>query len=124
MGTSYYLEYEDRKDIYYIGKSSKGWYFSLNVIPEKVNSFDDWVVLFNKYRIFDEYKQEISVEEMVQIISKRSGYSRSQKDSHPDIKSGIAEEVKFGDNFYLRYVVGKICLSHGDGPWSLVHNLY
>lgn len=72
MGTNYFFK-EDccptcgHSSQLHIGKSSGGWPFNVHVIPEKgIWSWNDWMSFFakTKGKIFDEYGDEISVDEL------------------------------------------------------------
>lgn len=100
----YYATLESLNCEYYqeihIGKSSCGWRFSLCIYPtenprfkndehyhelyldEPIESLDDWIKLFNDKhnKIYDEYDEEVTPEDMINIISKRKG--------HDDLKDG------------------------------------
>ena len=103
----YYATVEALNDEFYqeihIGKSSCGWRFGLCVYPdinprfkddpltplknkvwleEPIKSLDDWIVLFNNpnNKIFDEEGEEISPQNMIDIITKRKG----DIEAHPD----------------------------------------
>ena len=93
----YYPTVEELNKEYYqeihIGKSSCGWRFSLCIYPTEnprfkgeewndqyldkpISSLDDWVELFNdpSNKIFDEYGDEVSPEDMIEKISKRKPF--------------------------------------------------
>jgi hypothetical protein len=86
MGTNYYLrtgkkitktcdcgfEHELDEELH-IGKSSWGWKFALHIIPERgINELEDWEELFKTGKIFDEYGNEITEEQMMDCILNRS----------------------------------------------------
>lgn len=78
MGTNYYLHntFDHLKDEppLHIGKSSYGWVFALHQIPELgLNSLEAWLNQFNRPGniIFDEYRTEISKEDMIEKITRR-----------------------------------------------------
>lgn len=84
MGTNYYFETgvcrecgkpDERR---HIGKSSGGWCFSLHIYPEDgINDLDDWKRVFDeearheRARIVDEYGRQLSVPEMLVVITER-----------------------------------------------------
>ena len=93
MGTNYYLRQPPCAHCghvsaeLHIGKSSAGWNFGLRIYPkigdepdERLKSFgvdeilelDDWRSLFERYAIFDEYDESVSVAEMICAIAERS----------------------------------------------------
>ena len=124
MGTNYYLRQNccahcgRGSDTLHIGKSSAGWVFALHVDPDDGRAnLDDWKRLFNDptSAIYDEYGANVSVEQMLAVITQRSWPKKD--DRTPDFLSrNYAEE---GPNNLLRSVVdGRRCLGHGDGTWS------
>jgi hypothetical protein len=138
MGTNYYLELEDNVEDcphcgqdynpkLHIGKSSAGWCFSLHVIPESgINSLYDWMELFKKGKIFDEYDEEIPVEQMLRSIRNRVG---GKKEDKPHPIQGFdnwdqfhrANHSEFGPNNLLRHKLdGRHCVGHGEGTWDLI----
>jgi len=96
MGTNYYLRTNicdkcSRYDELHIGKSSAGWHFSLHIKPEiGINDLESWKTQFALGKIFDEYGDEVSIEEMLNIITNRSW---DRRDCHSDefLKSNSAE---------------------------------
>lgn len=86
MGTNYYVETEainhcpmchrcDPGERLHIGKSSAGWVFAVHVIPSRsINTLEDWkaFILANKCQIVDEYGGELSLEELLDVITNRS----------------------------------------------------
>ena len=55
----------------HIGKYAWGWKFCLHIIPEKgIYELNDWKPLFKSGLIFDEYKNQISYEDMIKLIVK------------------------------------------------------
>jgi hypothetical protein len=87
----------------HIGKSSAGWCFSLHVYPDgkgehQIKDLPDWIPLFEKYGVIDEYGRERTVTEMVDVITKRS---------HPKgLNRHVAEQGR--------------CLGPGEGTWDLL----
>lgn len=82
MGTNYYW-YEEKKaceccgrpfEPLHIGKSSAGWTFSLHVLPEQgIVDLESWVQKWRSGGIIeDEYGRQRTVEDMLDIITKRS----------------------------------------------------
>ena len=107
MGTNYYhrthiCEHCDRFDEHHIGKSSGGWTFGfhgereedseLNSLGRVVASFDDWKLLFLEEgsKIIDEYGEEISVAEFIQMVEKKKSETLNHteycKVAHPSLK--------------------------------------
>lgn len=135
MGTNYYL-YE-RGDLLervkdgsekerHIGKSSGGWCFALRVYPaENINSLTDWYRRFkrNKSIIKDEYGYEISIDEMLRIITERS---RPPRVFYPTERCPTEESMLrlnnavYGPNNLLRSKIGEHCSGHGPGTWDLM----
>ena len=75
MGCNYYTRAKDvtgkMVDVH-IGKSSCGWVFALHDIPSMgLRSFDAWAEFLKDRLIYDEYDQEVSYKEMLEIISQR-----------------------------------------------------
>lgn len=63
----------------HIGKSSAGWHFSLCIYPYMgIYNLEDWKRLFNSnnYIVKNEYEEEVSVDEMLDIITNRHGNSQ------------------------------------------------
>ena len=60
-------------EVLHIGKDSYGWKFALHSIPEKgLVNLERWrAVLESSERVYDEYGDDISVEEMVRTIRKK-----------------------------------------------------
>lgn len=91
MGTNYYWHAKPRcptcnrcDDPIHIGKSSCGWVFSLHVghtaylgedDEPSINSLEDWKELFARPGSFieDEYRDVVTVEEMLSTITERQG---------------------------------------------------
>ena len=121
MGTNYYLktgkkitktcdcgfEHELDEELH-IGKSSYGWKFVLHIIPERgINELEDWEELFKTGKIFDEYDNEITVEQMMDCILNRSFpvYDRS-----PD--RGCACDVRDNLMYVIEEPIGKKSISY------------
>lgn len=137
MGTNYYMEFDkcpccgERKDSIHIGKSSAGWCFSLHVYPENnINTLDDWVGLLLKTVpsqavIKDEYGDEETIIDMVEIIKNRSFPFRPAE----DIPYGYSSweecyrlnHAEPGPNNLMRHKVdGTHCIGHGEGTWDYI----
>lgn len=124
MSTNYYLQ-QDEKQIH-IGKSSVGWCFGLHVYPDQnINDLKDWIELFKKYPIKNEYKDNIKSRDMQSIIVDRcrhknwdsdwwdvSGHYKSEKDFHRQNYS------QRGPRGLLRHQLGEFCIRHGVGTWD------
>ena len=117
MGTNYYSidralddgfdfntfwENKGTEGILHIGKSSGGWCFSLHVVPERgINSLNDWIEPFLSpdRRIINEYQEDVTWTEMLNIITKRKGIG--------------GRELK-------RHQIDQYCVGHGDGTWDMI----
>ena len=83
MGTNYYLNiptgrvcptclHQKPSKSLHIGKSSRGWVFALRVYPEQgINTLDDWIPLLDTGVIRDEYDEEFSKNDLINIITDR-----------------------------------------------------
>lgn len=86
MGTNYYLKGRPagaEVEGLHIGKSSAGWCFALHVYPDGVvnavdepvfgaiNDLSDWIPLFVRHGVVDEYAREIDVHALIDVITKR-----------------------------------------------------
>lgn len=96
MGTNFYLkkaavpacshcgrDEEPADEWLHIGKSSAGWCFALRVYPElnednarklgisAINDLPDWIPLFERYGIVDEYGRDVSTQAMISKITER-----------------------------------------------------
>jgi hypothetical protein len=82
MGTNFYWhESGERKCSHcktetpslHIGKSSAGWCFALRIHPEEgIRELDDWKAKWESGgKIFDEYDEEISIPDMLEMITER-----------------------------------------------------
>lgn len=125
MGTNYYLEDQEPcshcgrpYERVHIGKSSGGWCFSLHVIPERgINSLEDWKANWQGKKIYNEYGDEVSHEEMISIITERSWNKNLPSD--PNWFSQNYAEI--GPNNLARHKIdGHHCIGHGDGTWDLI----
>ena len=78
LGTNYYLEYNKckkcgRSDTLHIGKSSAGWKFLFHKIPNKAESFPQWIFLLEKGTIRDEYDREYTFAEFLNLVRNKQG---------------------------------------------------
>ena len=135
MGTNYYLQNgicqccHKPDSTRHIGKSSGGWCFSLHVYPEEgINNLDDWKKLFAKpnIAILNEYDEEVSVEEMLTIITKRKWRPRDEF-PNPFYRCATWEEFhrrnysQDGPNNLLRHQILKDhCIGHGEGTYDYI----
>ena len=135
MSTNYYLyergnllERLERNEPLerHIGKSSGGWCFALRIYPaENINSLTDWYWRFkrNNNIIKDEYGYEISINEMLRIITERSRPPRVfyPTDRCPTEESMLRlNHAVYGPNNLLRSKIGDHCSGHGPGTWDLM----
>jgi len=74
MGTNYYARTNickecNRYDEIHIGKSSMGWTFTFHA-TDRIKNYHDWKVflLDKQAKIFDEYGEEITLEEFKKMI--------------------------------------------------------
>ena len=123
MGTNYYLQKNDEE--LHIGKSSVGWCFSLHVYPDQsINDLKDWIELFKKYKIKNEYGDHIKSKDMQSIIVDRcrnkdwnsdwwaSSHYKSEQDFHRQNQS------QRGPRGLLRHQINDLCIRHGVGTWD------
>lgn len=73
MSTNYYLrnnicECCNRYDSEHLWKSSWWWDFAIHHIDEKFNSWNEFLEYTKKWKIFDEYWEEISHNDFIDII--------------------------------------------------------
>lgn len=120
----------------HIGKSSAGWCYSLQVLPDEgLNSLSDWLVLFNSgtAKIEDEYGAPLEPWEMVKIITKRGSLKEWDHDRWWNYSilgrpSPYSSEADFhnrnyslrGPNGLLRRRIDQHCVGHGEGTWDLI----
>lgn len=136
MGTNYYW-YPDEScskcgrndDSFHIGKSSAGWCFSLHVNHEQgFGSLQDWMRIWKKGEIKDEYGEKISATKMLEIIRDRQGNSDFNK---PMPESRFYQTRDWNEFFeqnhaqrgprnLLRHRINQQhCIGHGKGTWDL-----
>lgn len=147
MGTNYYFRRpltnhcehcgrSDPPEKLHIGKSSGGWCFSLHVHPERdICSLADWEVLWPSGTIVNEYGDELSPGEMLQVITGR--FCDKEWDSDwwaPRVFAGVTlpgcvDEADFhrcnhserGPNGLLRHRIdGQHCVGHGPGTYDYI----
>lgn len=86
MGTNYYVRENEcdcckRYDEYHIGKRSGGWQFSFQShpnFPSETSSWKGWQAYLAGKSIYNEYGDEVSLEELKQIVDR----SRNEKHVH------------------------------------------
>lgn len=106
MGTNYYFNHPKCEHCglslprLHIGKSSGGWCFSLHVTDE-IKDLEDWKKFLSETNgtIEDEYGREISLKELLQVITERSWM--------------------YGD-LNRHTLDGWHCIAHGKGTWDLI----
>lgn len=91
MGTNYYLEGQGcptckrpTGDRLHIGKSSAGWHFALQVLPDLgITDLQDWLLLLiaPDASIKDEYGKEVTLARMLEIILKRNHVEKFPKEA-------------------------------------------
>lgn len=126
MGTNYYLVLSgnllDRlagreEEVLHIGKSSGGWCFGLQYLPELgLKSLADWYKLFvrDNNRILDEYDRDVTVEDMIKCIT-RGGWKP------PTPEQRARSNLKTCPKGFLRHPLdGNICVAHGSGSWDMI----
>lgn len=117
-----------------IGRSSYGWCFALNIIPERrISNLEDWKSLWRTpgVTIYDEYDSKYSPEEMENIIVNRSmnrdwdgsdwwkcgGSYLSEKHFHE------INHSERGPNGLLRASLDHtFCVGHGSGTWDYFYH--
>jgi len=126
MGTNYYLESnvcphcERSDEKIHIGKSSGGWCFMLQVLPDlMLNTLDDWEQAWSKpnTRITNDEGCVVTPEKMIEIITNRSW--KGQVRTAEFLRQNHAIE---GPNNLLRFKVSEEnhCIGHGAGTWDYV----
>lgn len=120
MGTNFYLHENicqvcGRFNERHIGKSSYGWCFGLHIYPdERINSLEDWKLLFDSGEIYDEYGRRVSKDEMIDIIT-----NRSHPDSNENDEWYAQNHAERGPNNLARSKIdGVLCVGHGEGTWD------
>lgn len=136
MGTNYYLRLSgdmmhrlkdgEPEEELHIGKSSGGWVFSLRVHPEhNINTIRDWVRLFRKdnNRIFNEYGDEVTWEEMLDTIARRSWKKRKFPDGRYSSEEQYAwdNHASLGPNGLLRHGWSDSRVRAGGGTWDYIN---
>lgn len=127
MGTNYYWRSEsnackecghDPSEEIHIGKSSMGWCFALHVTDE-IRSLTEWRMEWDgDGAIFDEYGQRVEPEQMLKIITDRSG-----KRGPGDFGQAFLDRnhAVVGPKGLLRSINdGSHCISHGAGTWDVM----
>ncbi len=137
MGTNYYLT--EKPNVIgalsgeltkerHIGKSSGGWCFSLHVYPDEgIHTVRDWYKLLrrNKNQIYDEYERDVTIDELMAVITDRSWGKREPG----YVPSGYRSLDHFyqsnhampGPNNLLRHIIEPgHCIGHGGGTFDYI----
>lgn len=130
MGTNYYFKNNccptcgRCEEEIHIGKSSGGWCFALHVYPERgINDLSEWKALFYQptASIQDEYRHPVSADEMVRVITERTGRGEAgQPFGYADWKSFYRQNyAERGPNGLLRHRADHArCIRQGEGTWD------
>ena len=97
----------------HIGKSASGWCFAL-ATHDEITSLDDWREEFEEpdVTIVDEYDRPVTAEEMLKIITERSGNGDWR---------GAAGHFQPGPNGLRRFLIdGEHCIGYGLGTWDIM----
>ncbi|NNK82858.1 MAG: hypothetical protein HKO92_07025 [Flavobacteriaceae bacterium] len=151
MGTNYYISIRNNSKTdnkysqlfeppcvpLHIGKSSKGWCFSLRVYPEmNINSYNDWIYYILNLSedsqsigvIFDEYEREIKLTELTKIITERKSerhwdtlLNNPLYDNYSSLDDFLNKNSAIkGPNNLLRHKIDNFCVGHGDGTYDYI----
>lgn len=107
MGTNYYTKKRNKN--MHIGKSSMGWQFLFQGYKEfNLNSKEDWIKYLIRYKkkIYNEYDEEVSLEEFKEMIVFKSPYNKLLLSHYDECeKSNRLEEycIKDKDNYTILY---------------------
>lgn len=128
MGTNYYATSQPcphcgrTDEPVHIGKSAAGWAFALHVIPDEgLITLDAWVKYLEDKVIADEYGNQLSLDEMLNKITKRSWRQRD------DAPLGYVSWRDFynqnhaepgPNNLSRQRIDGRHCIGHGEGTWD------
>lgn len=119
MGTNYYWHAKPpcahcnhSEEPLHIGKSSFGWVFMLRIHPSlDINSLDDWRRTWTTGTILNEYKEGVTTEDMLAIITQRS--------------PAALQRVSLSDAYYdpaikLWRLKDKYVDARGSGTWDVM----
>ena len=91
----------------HIGKSSRGWCFSLHVMPQHgIHNLSDWKakverLILEGWRIEDEYREVLTPEELWRVVER------------------VGENWNLADGKPLeRHEIDKYCIGHGEGLYD------
>lgn len=124
---TYYKDIDSlNKDYYHvlhIGKSSFGWHFSLCIYPTiGINNLEDWKKVWSSgsCKIYTEYDEEISEEEIMSYIVDRQ--YPGEKDEAKILKhnNDMAEKEGIGHRFstYEQYMLYNGAMRGKNGLWA------
>jgi len=129
MGTNFYTTVFDEEDKttkeLHIGKSSAGWCFALHAIPERnLMSWEDWCVFLKDKKIYNEYGNSLTLDEMDNKVTSRSwgreeGW-RLQKGYSSWEDFFNKNQAQLGPDGLLRHKISDRCILHGDSTWDLM----
>lgn len=106
-----FAEYEFLSPIrIHIGKSSCGWKFCLHIYPNhNINSFKDWydILQNDEYIITDEYNEVISINKMINIITKKPRVYKKEDTGKIIDNQYIVSEVGLLQHSYQGFIVVK-----------------
>ncbi len=113
MGTNFYLRANPKCEHcgrgpergLHIGKSSGGWTFGLRIYPPEqhwqvrdfdkdiasLTTLDEWLPLIAKHGVLDEYGRDVSYDDMIACITKRSHPNGLLRREHPMLKAEPGE---------------------------------
>ncbi len=102
----------------HIGRSSGGWCFGLHVYPESGPlNLGEWTRLWESGVILDGYDEEVSLEQMLDIITDR-GESGCRKEDALWYQRNSAMP---GPKGLARHRIDtQHCIGHGKGTWDLL----
>lgn len=124
---TYYKDIDSlNKDYYHvlhIGKSSCGWHFSLCIYPLiGINSLDDWKKVWSSgdCKIYTEYGEEISQEEVLSYIVDRQGIDEKDEAKILKQNNDMAEKEGIGRRFdtYEQYLSYNGAVRGKNGLWA------
>lgn len=123
MSTNYY------HGSLHIGKSPAGWCFLLRLHPHQgILSLDDWEnrwTMSGSDPILDEYDRELSVDEMLSVITERHTRHKSwEREWQPiylnESHFHLYNSSERGPNYLFRSKVTGSCVGHGPGTYDYI----
>lgn len=114
MGTNFYAHVDPCGEcghaatVVHIGKSSRGWVFSLHVGGDAPEHLRGWTTFLKRKGVVikDEYSRVVSLEDLLEIITKRAGRER-----------GTTSSTSMGEGAFFDPYVGLWRVSP-NGAWS------